>query len=387
MLSTAFTLVLLLSPILSIYQTQIATLTLTDILLFALLPFLIMDMLKNKKLSKKFVVVQFLIIFLYMIFQLLFICLLEDESVVNKILMPTMRLLFYYFIVTFFIKSYFEPKKSLKILKYVATISSAFLLVQFFVLQISGKYIPGYFNIPGLSVVDYLKEHATTITASGRPRSFFLEPSHYAICCALYLGIDLIVESKKININNIIVTCAMVLSTSGTAIFLVIIIYLIYFIKNFKLILSKYSKQIILVTTAIIIILFVYSKTEHFQLFLNRTFINGDSAEGRFENYDLIFNDNSTNIIKKVFGNGILKIDDYIPSVPRIYFYFGAVGIIYFSFIFLKNLLKLRGINWISTLILFILMFPTELFFGNFILLYAPFIYLDYNSCTENLTS
>ena len=176
MLSTAFTLVLLLSPIMSIYKTQIATLTLTDILLFALLPFLILDMLKNKKLSKKFVVVQFLIIFLYMIFQLLCICLLEDKSVVNKILMPTMRLLFYYFIVTFFIKSYFEPKKGLKILKYVATISSAFLLLQFFVLQITGKYIPGYFNIPGLSVVDYLKEHAATITASGRPRSFFLEP-------------------------------------------------------------------------------------------------------------------------------------------------------------------------------------------------------------------
>ena len=179
----------------------------------------------------------------------------------------------------------------------------------------------------------------------------------------------------------------MILSTSGTAIFLVIIIYLIYFVKNFKLILSKYAKQIILVTAAIVIILFIYSKTEHFQLFINRTFINGDSTEARFENYDLIFNDNSISTIKKIFGNGILKIDDYIPSIPRIYFYFGVVGMIYFSFIFSKNLLKLRGVNWIATLILFILMFPTELFFGNFILLYAPFIYLDYSSCIENTTS
>lgn len=379
MLKKIFTYIVILAPLLSIYQTPITTLHLADIALIILVPFLIFDFLKKGKV-KNFLIFQFLLISLYMFFQLMILGIFSSPEQFQKILTPTLRILFYYTIISVFFKSYFDTKIGLNFFKKVVLFSSIFLIVQFVLLQFTGIYIPGFLKIPGLTISQGLQIHAQTINALGRVRSVFAEPADFATYCALYLAIDLLAVNKKINSNVLIITLALILSSSSTAILLVAIIYSIYFIINFKNLFLKYSMKFIVLLLVSIIAVFIYTKTDDYQAFVTRTFTDGYATEGRFGNYGLIFNSNRKNMIETIFGEGIVKIDDYIPAFPRIYLYFGCIGILYYFIIMIKNFLKFRGINRISTLLTFILVFPTEFVFGEFILLYAPFIYLDFEN-------
>ncbi len=381
MLKKIFTYIIILSPMLVIYGTPIATLSIADIALIAILPFMLLD-LKKKDQIKDLIIPQFAIIVIYILLQIVYICLVKDSDYIETVFMPTMRILFYYFIIVCFYKKYFNTESGLKFYRITALFASLFLILQFIVLKLTGKYIPGY--IQGLDVIEKLQKHAATINSAGRVRSVFAEPSHYAIYCGLYLGIELICISKKIDFSIIIVTVAMLLSTSSTAIILVAIIYFIYFIKNFRYLLSKYSINFIIIVLSIVILSLWYIRTDSYKMFVNRTFIEGNATEGRFGNYDLIFKDETTTSSERIFGNGVLKIEEYIPAFPRIYLYFGYIGMIYFIIISIKNLLNLKGINWIATFLTIVLIFPTEFIFGINILLYAPFIYLDFNNLERN---
>lgn len=366
-----FTFIIIISPLLAVYVSPFLTFTLADMALFLITPLIIVDTIHKKKLS---FINQFLIIVLYMVLQLLFLGLIETD-LFSKVLMPTARLIFYYTIIAIFLKNYFDTEYGFKIYKKIAVFASLFLILQFVVLHLTGKYIPGY--LPFLNVPDIIRNHAATITTAGRVRSLFREPSHYAIYCALYLAIDLISINKKINISIIIVTMAMLLSASSTAIFMVAIIYAMFIYHNYKAFLSKYFFHIIAISIIIVPIIYIYTHSVSFEIFVNRTF-ETDQAAGRFSNYDLIFKDETKTLPQKIFGESILKIEDYIPSIPRIYLYFGIIGILYFIVITFKNLFKTQGVNKLATIITIILMFPTEFTFGINMLLYAPFIYLDF---------
>lgn len=371
MLKKIFTILLIIFPILYMYQTQILTLTVSDVLLIIIIPFLLVDMARKK--IKISIYKPLSIVVLYIILQTLIIMLLSNSSSADSIFFSICRLLLYYIVLTIFTKTYFDIEFGLKVYKKVAIFVCCFLFLQIIGENIFGVYIPG--TIPGLPVSEAMTKYNLQKSAgdSARLRSLFAEPAHFSTYVSLIFAIDLLKENK-INKRIMVYTLGLLLSGSSTGIFMVVIIYAIYFIKNMK----SFSKRTIINVTVIIaliaIILPIYIQTESFEIFYERTFSNENSSiDGRFENYGMVLEE--TNTINMIFGRGTFaEIDDYIPALPRIYFYYGIIGIIYFITRSAINFIKLKGTQFVSWLVLFILIFPTELIFGYLIMVYMPFI-------------
>lgn len=371
MLKKIFTILLIIFPILYMYQTPILTLTVADVLLIILIPFLLIDMARKK--IKISIYKPLGIVVLYIILQTLIIILLSNDSNINSIIFSICRLLLYYTVLTVFTKTYFDIEFGIKIYKKVAIFVCCFLFLQIICEKLFGFYIPG--TIPGLPVSEALTEYNEQKSAGNpaRLRSLFAEPAHFSTYVSLIFAIDLLKENK-INKRIIIYTLGLLLSGSSTGIFMVAIIYAIYFIKNMKSFSKRTIINITVVMALIAIILPMYMQTESFKIFFERTFVNENSSiDGRFENYGMVLEE--TNTINLIFGRGTFaEIDGYIPALPRIYFYYGIIGMIYFIIRSARNFIKLKGTQFASWLVLFILIFPTELIFGYLIMVYMPFI-------------
>lgn len=373
----AFTYLIVLFPLLSIYYSNISTLTIADILLFLILPLLLFYLFKNKVSIK--ISMFFLIVIFYMILQMLIYCVLGKMN--NAAIFTTLRLILYYFTMCFFFKNFFDFQEGYKLYKKVAIISSLYFLFQFILLNLFDIFIPGtipFFKSATDNYNSIMASHSWTSSAYARPRSFFTEPSHFAIYVGLCLAIMLLKKDKKDIKYIIIITVAMLLSGSGMAIILTIISYGLFLIKNIK----KISKKVILITIIGIIIcipiLNVYLKSESFNIFYTRTFVEKDSTEGRFGNFTLAFT-SKKDTISTIFGEGAYKIADvegqnYITSIPRVYTYFGILGMLFFVISMIYYLIKLKEINKLSLIVLLAISFAGEILFHNLLFTYTPYI-------------
>ena len=120
-LNKLFTLLMVIFPILSIYNSGILTLTIADIVLIVLIPFLVIDIIKKGKKIKisKFLFVITLIIIIQLLMYFLF-DLLNLEAV-----MTTIRIILYYGTCSIFVKEYFDYELGIKYLKRIAFVSAA----------------------------------------------------------------------------------------------------------------------------------------------------------------------------------------------------------------------------------------------------------------------
>lgn len=372
-----FTLVLVLFPILYIYDSGILTLSLADIILIAILPLLITDMIIKKKTIK---INVFLFFFTLFIFSQILIYYLFNITTADAV-MTTFRLVLYYAVISFFVYEYFDYNKGIKYIKICATLSAIFWLIQYVLFDYFGIFLQGTLPFFKTQVDEYnyiMNNHAWSSFAYTRPRSFFAEPSHFAVYEALGLLMLLFKFNSKDKIPTIIVALSMLLSGSGMAITLITLIAIIYFFNNAKKI--TYNKIIIftLIILCCVGLLPIYTKTETFQLFFDRTFISKDSTNGRFGNFIDAFTVNR-NFREFFIGDGIYKIADisgqkYITSIPRIYTYFGLIGLIVFILLCISNFYKLNGVRKYTWILLFAISFASEILFHSFILLYLPFI-------------
>ncbi len=370
MIKKLFTFIIVIFPILGAYITPIPSITISDMLLLAIIPFIIIEMFKDRKKIKLNMGMG--IIFLYTLIQLLVITIFCDSEYVDKLLLPTVRLIVYFGIIALFSKSYFDIELGKRLLKIFAMFATYFLIIQVIFFYIFHIYIPG--NIPGLQEpkVMELYNNAMENATSGRLRSIFLEPSAYAMYVALALGIELFKEEKNDKKAILILTLGLLLSASSTGVIMVAIMYIIYIFKNLSKLSKKAVRRLIALFFIAIVILTIFMQTQAFKIFYNRTFVDKGAVKGRFGSYGVVLE--GLNNINLVFGRGIFKMNIYIPTIPRIFLYYGIIGAIFFIAVSIRNFIKLKGIQWIVWLILFVLMFPTEIFFGKYVLLYIPFM-------------
>lgn len=375
-LSILFTLTIILYPILGAYASPISTLSVGDIVEIVLIPFMIMVYIKNKVKIKELINIPFSILAIYTVLQILISMLILNNEF--SYYLSAVRMLFYYIILAMFTKYFFDKNKALKIYRFTALFAAIFCIIQVVSLKLFGIFIQG--TIPGLPLrTEYLTNYNINMVNGGinasynRPRSIFTEPSHFAIYVSLYLAIILLNNSEKKRRDILITTVSLLLSGSGTAIILCAIIYVIYFFKNLKKMSKKFIIAIIICSLAGVIMAPIYVKTESFQVFYSRTFVKGDSVEGRFGNYNIVFNGDKT-LKEMLFGNGIVKTDEYMTSIPAIYYYFGIIGILYYSIIILYCFKKLKGNALIAWTILFLLAFEAEILFHARLLIFVAFI-------------
>ena len=126
MLKKLFTILLIIFPILYMYQTPILTLTVSDVLLITIIPFLLIDMARRK--IKISIYKPLGIIVLYIIMQTLIIILLSNDSSTNPIIFSILRLLLYYSVLMLFGRTYFDIYLGIKFYRKVAIFCLLFFI-------------------------------------------------------------------------------------------------------------------------------------------------------------------------------------------------------------------------------------------------------------------
>lgn len=376
-LKKIFSSLLVLFPILYVYKSGISTLSVADVLLIAIIPILLIDIYKKRK--NIHVSLILLIISFFMILQLLIYTEMGISS--GSAFMTTLRVILYYLTCAIFVKDYFDLNFAINLYKKVAVISSLFLLFQFVLFNYFGLFIQG--TIPGFETeVDkfniIMNSHSWTSLAYARPRSFFSEPSHFAVYVSLAFAILLLYDKKKNWFMIITILLAMLLSGSGMATILCFLILTMFFIKSIK---NLSRKTILYICGILMIAAFIipyYTNSNSFKIFYNRTFVQKDSTNGRFGNFAKSFTLDKKDY-QIVLGEGVYKIEDvegqeYITSIPRIYTFFGLSGMLLFIILCIRNFYKLKGINLTSWIILLAISFASEILFHSLLFVFIPYI-------------
>jgi hypothetical protein len=381
LLKKIYTIVLVAFPLLYIYASPISALSFGDLVLIFLDIIIIFKIIKERK-SIKISKLSIIFLMFSVIQFLLLIAFFGDDY--YKVIMPTLRIVLYISSVGFFGKNYIDIEFAKKVLIICTFISSLYLLLQLFILKCFHFYLPGTLsNLPKYdeNLLIYENNMRANWQYSYRVRSLFLEPSHYAIYASL--GLIVLINYKKFKYKNLfmaIIIISMILSGSSTAILMIPLIIFIHLILNFKTLVEKKLSKIILIAFIGLIGLCIYMNTDNYQKFYDRTFGSGGATTNRIENYSFIFNNNDESNDFKIFGHGIYKISEYIPSVPRIYYYYGYVGFILLIIILFYYLI--RGSNYQRSILLglCILCFASELLFSHFMLPYLTLLIENRNN-------
>jgi hypothetical protein len=231
-----------------------------------------------------------------------------------------------------FVNEYFDLQFGWKLLKAVSIFSTLFLLLQYILMKFANYYLSGF--IPGLPLaVDSLNSVSREYYLGylNRPRSIFQEPAHYASFVLLYFGIALFLNYKKEKWGLMLTGIGLVISGSSTGILTEIGLLILWIGRLTKDILSRnkrYKAAAALFVTALSGLIIV--NTNAFKYDLSRMQDSSSSINGRFGNYSRIFTLKNSSASGILFGHGMNDFEGYIPAIPGIFLYFGAVTLMIF---------------------------------------------------------
>lgn len=305
------------APILRIYTFVGGGLTALDtfILLFYVLSIPFLSNIRN--ISTVFVAL-FTFVFVHS-----FITLLYNSD--SGIFVRAMHMANYIFFVAFFNNTFFKMEMAHKMLRYGAVVATLFLIAQhissiFWGFQLVGIYEP-------LATQDANMENMVAGTDIHRYASFFIEPAGYGVYIVCALTQELFYQKEKKLWVISLLCLGTILSTSNTAVACVVFLLAFYFYQN-----KMFSTKTVLLLVSFVGIFIVA------QPFLNAISTRveaGASYAGRFNGYDVVFQllDNP------MFGMGFVSPADmgiYLAGFARLLMYFGFVGVIVYSIIYLK---------------------------------------------------
>lgn len=383
-LNKVFTIFLVLFQLLFVYATPIPGFSVADVMLLLLLPLMTLNLIKKNKINLVIYKPLYFIL-VYIIFQMLIIFILKDESSVIDIGTRTMRFTIYLITLIVFVPVYFDIKLGIKILRYVCIISTLFLFIQIILVKTTGVYLPG--TLSGLPIMrDELSIFNNNVTQWGvlvRPRSFFTEPAHYAGYNLLYLVLGLFSEKNNIKqyISEVVVSVGLILSNSTTGILICLIIWMIWIIKQIIKSDSRKNKLITLIIIMLVIpiLLEIIVSSNNFQILIQRVFDAntgglGGAAIGRLGNYSTVFSLEGKSIYKVIFGRGMVELPFFMPSIARIFYYYGIVGIALFAYLLIYMLKKINKNKRIIILLIVLLGIGSDSIFGYNLLYYFMFL-------------
>ncbi|MCZ8532019.1 hypothetical protein [Psychrobacillus psychrodurans] len=380
-----FTIFLMFFQLLILYATPIPGLSVADILLIIMYPFLILSVIRKNETLIKVRYFPLMIFFVYIIMQYLFICFIKDTSFLNETFMRTIRFLFYLFTVIFIAPQIYDVKLGMRVLKYISLVSTFFLFFQILVVKFMGVYIPG--TVPGLPLMrvelEEFNQYIMQATYLIRPRSLFAEPAHYAsyVACFLVLGLFTKKNKKREYIPELIVTIGLVTSNSATGMIAAGVIWSSWGIhKILSVNLNKINLGMLLSTTILTPILFIcVISSSYLPIFIERVFggaqgFGGSALIGRMGNFGEAFSVGNLSVFEILFGRGMIDIIDYIPAVPTLFLYYGLVGLSLFLMILLVTFYIVELRAKIILILVFILSLGGDAIFGPNCLFFFLFL-------------
>jgi len=274
---------------------------------------------------------------------------------------------------------YFDFKLGIKTLKITTLLISVYVIIQFLYFFILNRTLPWY--IPFLKVMDnsfILKEQSEYYLTFYRPTGIFLEPTHFAQYCVVYLVYLLFSNIKeKIKVVEVlIITAAIIASGSSLGLIFIVFVFTLWFIVKQWNGISPIKLMVTLIS--VVIAIFMIFKLDYFQNTINRMItengFNGAAVGYRFDSLSLFIQEDFS-LLQWFIGSGRGSEEAYLTGIFYLLYTNGFLGLLlYFLICFsaMKNSDMFGKVMVISTLILSI---GSE-FVGNFgILFYFSFIY------------
>ena len=381
-----FTLVVIILPILSIYASGIPGFSFGDVCLASVSFLLIVNYARKKGINiKKNNPIKSLWI---LIFSIIFITMIDmiivDEVNVVDILIRIIRRVFYYGVAVLFSSTYFQYDSGGKLIVKIGVFSSLYLMLQYILYYSLGYVLKGFIPFFPIYHENYASiDYSNIFKVMYRPTSILLEPAHASryICIPLIISLfDEKINFKRRNLISILMSVAIVMTTSGSGIICVITIWLIYFLKllinvvrNGKL--KKSYLLLILIFPIIALLVMKSSIAQNAILRIkNSDLSNVNTAGGaRFRGFASYF---ALPMLNKIFGMGYGNINDFglstwFSGASYMLYGCGIIGFIICIIVFLKIYKKLNNITGkVLLLIWFILFFIDDSFMSHVSVLY-----------------
>ena len=384
-----FTLVVVFLPILSVYASGIPGFSFGDVCLFLVFIYYILNSRKNKLIIKKNNIVTELLIMVISIIVLTMIdIIILDYSNYFNIIIRIIRKSFYYCTAALFAIKYFNYYDGEKLMIKVGLFATFYLFLQYLFFYTTGFVLKGFIPFLPLYHETYsLVDYSSIFTTMYRPTSILLEPAHISRYLCIPLIISLFDDRIKIKnriIISLLLSLAIFMTTSGTGIICVTVIWLVYFIKMiFK---ATSSGKLKIYSIFIIIFFIIFSL-----ILLNSSFtqnalyrisyidlLNVNTAGGaRFRGFVQY---SKLPLINKIFGVGYGNIADgalntWYSGASYMLYGCGIIGFVICLFVFFTIFKKLNNpVGKVLLLIWFILFFVDDSFMSHLSVLYFCFI-------------
>lgn len=219
----------------------------------------------------------------------------------------------------------------------VATLITIFLLLQVLVYSVAGYYIDGTLRfLVHDSVSDRYAASVNSVRTTLRPRSVFIEPSHYGVYVALALAlvIDYQNETKKAKYLSLLYSVGLIASLSTTGIFLCLALWGMYAIRALRK--RKLKRNTIIIIGMLIVplaISFVYFlNSDWLAFFLRRTFGIGAQSWVNSALYNRIGSiggslRESESVMVLFVGEGYKQREAFLPEIVTGVLNLGVLGV------------------------------------------------------------
>lgn len=378
-LSSRFiTLIAVLSPILAMYGTGIATITILDVAI--LLSFIVAPLSSG---IHEFMLVRgqqriILLLIALVIFNFFITIGTGGADSDVGVLLRTMRYILYLAFSMLLLKDkYFDVRFAIRVYGYVSLFASMYLIVQFILLYGFNYSLQGY-----LSFLPIMREELETFSSGlfassySRPRSIFAEPSQLGLYTAGYLGIIYFCKIKENNkYSKWVIMLAMLMSASSTAEISLAILIVSYIAKQIKE--KKFTGLILpiaLATGAIVITSLGGFLNDRLILTIQRlpsSFLNRVNGF-----YEFAERSSSFSIINLLFGIGMNtdSMTVWYSGVAKILLYFGSVGMLVFLIVVICGFMQKNSSSRKYFCFFLILSIFSEMLMSNWLILYLPFV-------------
>lgn len=358
-LSKIYTILAVSFPILQLYGIGLSTVSVADLFLLLLYPFLIA---RNRWNNVSWP-------FLFYVFS---VCIVGFFIHPQESLLKVLRYFCYILSLALFSGTFFIFEYGVRVFSKLVVFSTVFLFFQYFCYSFIGVYVPGY--LPGLPIMrSELLEFSSLIGTDGgdeRVRSIFGEPAHYAQYVVGYIAI--IVTSPKRNMKILfLLFLGVLLSGSSTGVIACIFLLIVLLFQIDKIRLKAYVWYFFFLIGGGC--LYLISHSAFYERAIEKL-SDERSIAGRFSGIDTILSNLNYTNMDFLFGHGIGSINIFLPGYLMLFYYMGLFCLLTY---FLANIviyLKLDKQKRILLLLFALLNIGTEVVMGPFIVLFFSFI-------------
>ncbi|MEM6190613.1 hypothetical protein [Shewanella scandinavica] len=371
---TLFTWIIVLFPILAIYASPIAKVSIGDIALFLTLPVVCLRYFFGRK--SVFSKVQFTVILFVLYIAVAFLIQIFSDFPVEFI--STARYIFF-LLVLIFGYDYFDSKSALKYITAISVVLSVWVMFQFISFYFFTIIIP--WNIPFLPVIDNKFIEVVNepyFLQYYRPTGVFYEPTHFVQYTLIALIANVVVPSFRSASKRFILIMAIIMSASSLGLIALILVFLykVFIVDGLKI-----SPIYILLFLALLIVITpLLSSIEYFSFIVTRVIDVESGGLGpafgyRFDSLKELFT--NTDIIKWLFGTGRGSEDAYFTGIFYLLNSIGLIGLILYFAIIVCIVRKSNQFGKMLAIIVFLLSFGSEIVANYGLLFYIPFCKFD----------